>query len=408
MLRPSAGFLFYTTLCFGLVAGPGQAAQLDQSAPPLRTSGSIPQPEPRVTVSLSQKPLGTILYAIFHQTPYRYQLRAQVGAELFSLDVTRVPLGQALSTLFEHDTTGSPITYAFVPASTNNPGTFVIDREYLQVGDTAGEHRVSATRARLTHVLSLVFKAMKARFRIEPDVPQVTVTLQLRPRDWSECIGEVLVEASKEVPGLTYSLDGDTYVIFVQKTGPAGGAAVRRVTLTLESVSLREAIGRILSGSQYRYRVSDAVGEAPINYKATDQPEMEALREVLKRAADEGTAVTYRDSRGVLLIEPGPLPGRLGTTASLHPASLRAVTLSADRQRLRVVVRTLAAASGASIKVAPTVPDIRVTFDVKNGTVDEALRALLDAARVHLPNLALESSGERAFLLSMTAEAVSR
>src|SRR5688500_18748918 len=60
-------------------------------------SMGIPQPEPKVTVQLQNKPLSRAVFEIFKTTGYQPQVLADVGATLVSIDAKNMPLTQALN-----------------------------------------------------------------------------------------------------------------------------------------------------------------------------------------------------------------------------------------------------------------------------------------------------------------------
>lgn len=381
-----------------LLSGAPASAQLVRpTAAAVPGSMGIPQPEPKINLTVQKRSLSRILADVFKQAPYDYKVVADVGATAFNLDCKQMPLTQALTTLLAQDTRPDPLVFYFTKSATG-AGTFVIDREYIEVGAEGGENKVSLANARLTKVLPRVFELMKVKGRIEPDVPPVNISLQLRPDNWAQVLPQVILEANKVEPTLTYSLEGDTYVVHLHKTPlgvTASGAAVpgvRTVQLTLNSAPLRDAISAVLKGSQWKFQVSDAVKDIGVTYSASAEPELSALSNVLKRASALGPQVTYREGKGVLYIEPGPLPG-LAVVPGKGDAALSTVTLDVKQQRIKNVIASIENQTGTTIRVAPTVPDLPISLKVDKARVEEALRALMLAARTSLPNLSFRQMG---------------
>lgn len=357
----------------------------------------IPQPEPLVTLNLQNKSLARILYELFKQTPYQYRIPTSTGNTLFSLDVTRVPLTQALDKLVAQDKNGEPLVYYFT-RSLAGGGAFTIDREYIEITDMDGDYRVSLTNGRLTKVLPILFDKMKVKFRIEPDVPPIPINIQLRPSRWDQALPLIILEAYKQEPTITYSLDGDTYVVHLQKTAAGvlapNSAAVpaRRVQVQLVDTPLRDALEQVLRGSAWKFQISPQVPDVRITYTANGEPEMSALRNVLRQASAKSKQVTYREGVNMLYIELGPLPGEQPVVIEKRPEELKTTSFSATKQRLREVVKLIAGATRSTVHVAPNVPDVAITFSAQ-GTIEQVMKALLESTRGVLPNLVFRREG---------------
>jgi len=398
-LSPRAFGLAPLLLAAGvLLSGSPASAQLVRTtAAAVPGSMGIPQPEFKINLSVQKRSLSRILADVFKQTNYDYKVVADVGATAFSLDARGVPLTQALTMLLAQDTRPDPLVYYFTKSPTG-AGTFVIDREYMEIGADVGENKVSLANARLTKILPRVFQLMKVKGRVEPDVPPVTISLQLRPENWAQVLPQVILEANKVEPTLTYSMEGDTYVVHLHKTPlgvtPSGAAmpGVRKVQLTLNETPLRDAISAVLKDSQWKFQVSDTVKDVGITYSASAEPELSALYNILRQAGGLGGQVTYREGKGVLYIEPGPLPG-FATVPGKGDAALATATLDLKQQRIKAVVAAIENQTGATIRIAPTVPDLPITIKLQKAKVEEALRAVILAAKASLPNLSYRQMG---------------
>ena len=400
-LRPSLGLLPLVALLGVVAAFPPSpvTAQTTVRGGNSYVPGSmgIPQPEPKITLSVSKRSLSRILYEMFKQTRYDYRVIADVGTSVASVDLKQVPLTQALTQVLAQEKRPEPLVFYF----TRNPtgtGTFTIASEVIQVGPTDGENRVSVANARITQILPRIFELMKVKGRIEPDVPPLCINLEARPNDWAQALPAVILEADRTEPGLTYSMDGDTYVVHLQKipTGlTAAGtsiAGVRKVNLALQDVKLRDALASLFSGSSYKYRVADQVKDVPITFSASGLPEVAALHEILRQAETDGPQVTYREGAGgMFYIEPGPLPGE----ATLNPAANqpKTITLNLTKTRLKSVVASIENQAGITIKVAPTVPDLPINYRADKLKVEAALRALVLAAKDSLPGRTFRAIG---------------
>lgn len=381
------------TLLVGAVPAGAQTTRTNLNTNVPGTMG-IPQPEPLITLSIKQpRSLARVLYEIFKQTTFEYQLLADVGTTAFTIDVNKVPLTQTLTRLLAQEKRPEPLVYSFQKSLTNRGGTFIIDREYIEIGVFEDEKKVSLANARITRVLPELFKLMGVKGRVEPDVPPVTVTVQLRPDDWSNVLPQLMLEASKKEPALTYSKAGDTLVVHVQRT-PSGapgsplpsGAQPRRVKLAVSDMRLPDALAQLFQGSTWKYQVADSLKDVTVSYTTANEPELAALYSMLRTiSAQGGEQVTYREGKGTLYIEPGPLPGQF-VVAAKQP-TVRRTNLNASRTKLKQVCDLVGGALGTKITVAPNVPDILISVKLTEASIDDAMAAIIAAARESLPNI---------------------
>jgi hypothetical protein len=378
------------------------------ATPPYYVAGSmgIPQPEPKVTVQVQNKTLSRAVFEVFKTTGYQPQVLADVGATLVSLDVKNMPMTQALNQILAQDKSPEPLVYSFRKNPTGVGGTFMIDREYIEIGRIEGENKVSIANARITKVLPEIFKMMKVPYRIEPDVPPVTVSLQLRPNDWSSALPTIILEAFKREPTLTYSRDGDTYVVHLHKTPTGTGiysgtptSYLRPTKLSITDKPLRDALAELFTGSKWKYEVAASVKDVPLTFSVVMEPELAVLSQLLKAASEAGgEQLTYREGKGVLYIEPGPLPGEAKVESKSK--DLRPVEIMTTR-KLKDMIILIANISGATINVSPNVPDIPVTLKVKNARVDVVLKMLVDSVKTSIPNLTLKTIAPDNFYLEL-------
>lgn len=360
----------------------------------------IPQPEPLITLSVKQpRSLARVLYEIFKQSPYEYQLLADVGTTAFTLEANKLPLTQALTQLFQQEKRTDPLVYSFQKSLTGKGGTFIVDREYVEIGVVEGEKKVSLANARITRVLPELFRLMNVPGRVEPNVPPVTVSVQLRPDEWEHVLPQLMLEAVKKEPALTYSKDGETWVVHVQKTPTGGpgsplpsGTAPRRVRLALADTPLPDALRQLFQGSGWKYQLADKVGSnARVTYTSNNEPELAALHQILKAASMQGQQITYREGNGVLYIEEGPLPGQFQVARA--GTAVRRTSLNLQQRRIKQVAEIVGGALGAKINVAPNVPDIPISVKLEQGTIEEWIQEIVRAGKESLPNLNFRAQG---------------
>jgi hypothetical protein len=276
----------------------------------------------------------------------------------------------------------------------------VIDREFLEVEYVDGERRISMANARLTRVLPELFKKMMVQGRVEPDVPPITMSLQLRPESWEQALPMIMLEAYKREPALTYSKDGSTLVVHLQRT-PTGapnsplpsGTQPRKVKVAFAETPLKDALAELFKDSTWKYQVADGVKDFKVTYVTSTDPELVALHTILKQASTQvAQQVTYREGKGVLYIEEGPLPGDFIVGRS-GMSAVRRTSLNISMRKLKSVVELISGALNVPITVATNVPDIPVSVRFENADINDALRALMLATKDSLPNLSYRTQG---------------
>lgn len=363
-------------------------------------SMGIPQPEPLITLSVKNRSLGRVLADMFRQTRYQYRILAQIGNQLFSLEANRMPLSQAIKTVLAQDKSAEPLVFNFNKTLTGG-GEFVIDREFIDIARNEGENRVSVANGRITKVLPKIFDLMKVPYRVEGDVPPILVSLQLRPNEWSQALPQIVLEANKQEPFLTYSLDKDTYVVHFHKTPvlPVGlnstqAAALKRVKVTANNAPFKDVIGQIFQGSRWKYQIADGIKEFNVSYTTAGDTEIGALQSVLKQASEKGYQITYREGKGgMIYVEPGPLPGEAKVTAKGGISAEPTTSLSLT-DRLSKLAALVGDALMAEVKVAKNVPDLPVMLKIQDASIEQALETLVAAARESIPNLTLRRQGD--------------
>ncbi|MFN3652265.1 MAG: hypothetical protein ACK47B_22020 [Armatimonadota bacterium] len=384
---------------WALAAGAGAAvlmggsAAAQQPASPVPAVVRLPQPEPRITLTQAPRSLGGTLHSIFKQTPYSYSIRATLGPHLFSVSAADQPLSEVLAEVLKQDPEEEALVWSFVPQP-NNGGEVRIDREYIDMGPRDGENLVSLTNARLNKVLPRLFELMNVRGRIDPSVPPLLVDLQLRPNNWSQALSQVLMAVGEQEPNLTYSIDGDSYVVHVQKTPVSSG---RRIEVAASNQPLRTVVAQILNGSNWKLQIAPSVRDVPISYHVQSEPELLALRRVLKLAAQAGEPVTYREGDGVLHLEPGPLPGEVATALRAEVARTKTATFNYRLLGLSSVLAGISGQTGAKIEMAPNIPNLPLTVKADQVGVEVALDMVIAALRESLPALSYRKTGEDAY-----------
>jgi hypothetical protein len=239
-------------------------------------------------------------------------------------------------------------------------------------------------------------------------VPPVLVSVQLRPQVWHQALPQLMLEAYKAEPGITYSIDGDTYVVHLQKTPPLPRSVseqdspmFRKVRLSVDNKSLKETLAELFAGSQWKYQISPAVKDVKVTF-AAEQPELAALTGLLRQASatSANQQLTYREGPGVLYIEPGPLPGE-AVVSNKEPLVGPPVVTFKSSQRVQKVAEELASRTGSTIVVSMKIPPLPVEIDVKNATVDDVLKEIIKKLKTSLPTIQYRSTAANAYIIEL-------
>ena len=365
----------------------------------------IPKPEPLVTLKGQKLTMSRALRAAFQNTPYKYRLSARVPLTFVKIDVKRRPLSEVLNTILSADkNTRNPLVWR------RERDTITIVRESITMGvNDEAEKVITLSEARIGPVLARLFKLMKTPYRIQPNVPPILITLTMRPRKWENALPDLMDRAYQQDRRITFSIVKGTYIVHIHQTpiglssaGQATRNAGRLVTLASPDTPLREALAKVFEGSKWKIEVAEEVKDTTVNISANKRPELAVLRDVLRQVSAISSPITYREGRGTLYVEPGPLPGQAKLYArALDSGELRRTSLNLTQQKLSDAIKLLAQSTGAKVTIAKNVPDIRISFTVNNVTIEEALRAVVASGRVEVPNLTFRKVDERTFQIRL-------
>lgn len=152
----------------------------------------------------------------------------------------------------------------------------------------------------LREVLGRVFALVNVPYTVEPNVPNVPVTVDVRAGTVWDVLSQVLDAARLQAP-VELGQCGEVYVIGL-RTAPvrAGGAAPSsppdRVTLTLDRVPVAVAAEALFRNSGYEYALTPGRSEARVNLDFRDVSLEEALERLAQEAARSGVRLTWKRS----------------------------------------------------------------------------------------------------------------
>jgi type II secretory pathway component HofQ len=169
----------------------------------------------------------------------------------------------------------------------------------------------------LRQAVAALFSGSTGQYVVDPDVPDVPVTLDVREVTVPAGLRLILRQAVTAAPGLTSSRDGEIYLIKMRSHRPGpitptlpAGIRDRRVTFNLRQVPIRSALDVLFKASGMLPAVDARVPDVPITLALKDISLQQALRLVLRQAAIHAPGITgtSREERLYIGIVPTGVP----------------------------------------------------------------------------------------------------
>jgi hypothetical protein len=285
-------------------------------------------PEPRISFSVERLPLRQAVEKLAKEAGLTVTVAEAVPDPPITLSVRNAPPHTALRLLLRAGR--EPLAGYGVFGSGKRYEVRLIPLEE-QERDFVPER---STDPRLTRMVSLDFRrtglrraveilvaGSGVRVEVEPKVPEVPVTLSLKDRTAFDGLREVVTAAQRQVPELLFERERGVYLLTMNPRAPADPAALavlreKKVTLKLQAVPLREAVGRIFFGSGLQFSVHPNVPEVKVTLEVEGATLEEALQRLVRAAAKEAPGLTLGQAGVVFLIETRgpaavPVPGML-------------------------------------------------------------------------------------------------
>lgn len=142
--------------------------------------------------------------------------------------------------------------------------------------------------------LARVFELAGAPLSIEPNVPNVPVTVDIRRGTVWEAVRLTLRAVQEQSPAAQVLLGqiGEVYVVALRSAAP-DEAAADRITLKLDRVPLTLAAEALFRGSGYRYAFSPEPGDRTVSLNLQDVPLEVALGRLEQEASRAGVRLTW-------------------------------------------------------------------------------------------------------------------
>lgn len=191
-------------------------------------------------------------------------------------------------------------------------------------------------------------------------------------------------------------------LVVLSVTAAAGQAAppagpVPKVSVDLKDAALRDGIRMLFEGTGLQYSIEPSVPNVPVSLSVQDVPAPAALRLLLRQAAASVSGLTFSRDGKVYVIrvrraeaEPGP---RSGVVLAADEGE-RKVTLNFRDTPLRDAINILFTGSGLQYAVDPNVPNVPVNLNVREITVQQALRLVIKQAAATAPGLTYSRDGD--------------
>jgi len=212
--------------------------------------------------------------------------------------------------------------------------------------------------------------------------------------------------------GLTLTRTEDGYVVGIEAVDSPHRTEVprlfpdprlqHRVTARFERTPLRLAVKRLFEKAGTTCEVGARVPSVLLTLALEDETCWDGLLRVFDLARKEVPALRLTRQRGVYLLdlEPRDPPA----PQLLETLRRRRITLAPTSLPLRAALGKIFMGSGLQFSVAPNVPDLEVSLDLRDATLEAALQALIRAAKA--PGLTLSYSGDVVILEVRSRDAV--
>jgi len=160
----------------------------------------------------------------------------------------------------------------------------------------------------LRQVLARIFSLVGAPYTIEPNVPNVPITVDVGTGTVWALLSRVLEVAGTQAP-IELGQFGEIYVIGLRATplravaGAENPDPADHVTLKLDGVPLALAAEALFRGSGYEYTLMPERSDAKVNVNVRDVPLEVALGRLAQEAARSGVRLTWKRS-GMSPVQP--------------------------------------------------------------------------------------------------------
>lgn len=275
----------------------------------------------RVSIEARDTPLRGALRLLQAQAGFSYTVESTVPNVPVSLSLKNVPVEDVLRLLVRQAAGSVPGLRV-----TRREGAYVISVHKDRVGeevvpvspeplqaptltsDFTRKVSVGFREEGLRQVLSRVFSLVGVPYTIEPNVPNIPVTVDVRSGTVWEVLSRVLNAARQQVP-VELGQVGEVYVVALRSNPirvggePETPSPPDRVTLKLQGVPVTLAAEALFRGSGYEYTLRPERSEARVNLDLHDVPLEVALGRLAQEAARSGVRLTWKRS-GMSTVQP--------------------------------------------------------------------------------------------------------
>jgi type II secretory pathway component HofQ len=168
----------------------------------------------------------------------------------------------------------------------------------------------------LRQALERVLEGSGVQFVVEPGMPPISLDLKLAGRTAFQGLLALVETAAWQVPELQLTREKGIYHLEVatrRPPDPAARATLReaKVTIDLQAVPLREAVGKILAGSALQFLVHRNVPDVKVTLEVRSRTLEEALQALIRAVGEEVPGLTLGQDGDVFVLETrGPAAAR--------------------------------------------------------------------------------------------------
>ncbi|MGV3723072.1 MAG: hypothetical protein ACO1SX_19405 [Actinomycetota bacterium] len=276
-------------VCAQPAEGVAPRGSLDCRDTPLRSALALLRAQSGLVIKLDESVPNVRVTLTLNDVPYEDILRVLVRQTAVSVPGLRVSrLGDAYAVHRLVAQPGEPtLILAAEPLASPTLNTGFLRKVSVGFRDEGARQ-----------ALARVFDLAGAPFAIEPNVPNVPVTVNVRTGTAWEALRLILTAAQEQSPirfsQIVVGQIGEVYVVALRSAAPGEASpAVDRITLTLDQVPLKLAAEALFRGTTYRYAFSPAPGDRTISLHLQDVPLEVALGRLEQEASRAGVRLTW-------------------------------------------------------------------------------------------------------------------
>lgn len=241
-----------------------------------------------------------------------------------------------------------------------------------------------------------------AQVSIADDVPDVPITLNVRDVPADSALRIIVRMAQDQYAGIGIVRDGNRWMLRVLPVEqqplanvapePPDPRLQQRITLNLQNETLARALERVMGRQPVTLEQTAELPSVRLTMKLENVTTFEALLRVVQAAKRQAPELRFTRDHGTYRVEaevrPAPNP------QPLEQLRARKITASFKATPFREAVATVFRGSGLQYTLNPNVPNLPVSAELKDVTLESAVQTLVRELADRAPGLELSQSGD--------------